>query len=76
LVALPDRLHLTGDLIALSWWRREGGMDRITSPLLSDLSRQRLSPVVARSYPFERVGDAHRYLAERRNIGKVVLIPH
>ena len=59
----------------LSWWRREGGMDRITSPLLSDLRSRRLMPVVARSFPFERAGDAHRYLAERRNIGKVVLTP-
>jgi NADPH:quinone reductase-like Zn-dependent oxidoreductase len=59
----------------LSWWRREGGMDRITAPLLSDLESKRLMPVVARSYPFEQAGDAHRYLAERRNIGKVVLTP-
>ena len=36
----------------------------------------RLVPVVARSFPFDRAGDAHRYLAERRNIGKVVLTPH
>jgi synaptic vesicle membrane protein VAT-1 len=60
----------------LSWWRREGGMDRITSPLLSDLQSRRLMPVVAQSFPFERASDAHRYLAERRNIGKVVLTPH
>jgi synaptic vesicle membrane protein VAT-1 len=59
----------------LSWWRREGGMDRITAPLLSDLNRKLLVPVVARSFPFEQAGDAHRYLAERRNIGKVVLTP-
>jgi NADPH:quinone reductase-like Zn-dependent oxidoreductase len=59
----------------LSWWRRQGGMDRITAPLLSDLESKRLSPVVARSFPFEQAGDAHRYLAERRNIGKVVLTP-
>jgi NADPH:quinone reductase-like Zn-dependent oxidoreductase len=59
----------------LSWWRREGGMDRITAPLLNDLNRKQLTPVVARSYPFEQAGDAHRYLAERRNIGKVVLTP-
>ena len=30
---------------------------------------------VARSYPLEQAGDANRYLAERRNIGKVVLTP-
>ena len=60
----------------LSWWRREGGMDRITGPLLTDLEEGRITPVVAESFPFARAGDAHRFLAERRNIGKVVLTPH
>ena len=59
----------------LSWWRREGGMDRITKPLLTDLGAGRLTPVVAKAFPFERAGEAHRFLAERRNFGKVVLIP-
>lgn len=59
----------------LSWWRREGGMDRITGPLLADLEAGRLTPVVARSFPFHQTAEAHRYLAERRNIGKVVLTP-
>jgi len=59
----------------LSWWRREGGMDRITQPLLADLGSGRLSPVVDRSFPFTQTAEAHRYLAERRNIGKVVLTP-
>jgi NADPH:quinone reductase-like Zn-dependent oxidoreductase len=59
----------------LSWWKREGGMERITGPLLADLAEGRLEPVVAKTFPFSRAGDAHRYLAERRNIGKVVLTP-
>ena len=59
----------------LSWWRREGGMDRITRPLLTDLGAGRLAPVIAKTFPFERAGEAHRFLAERRNIGKVVLTP-
>jgi len=59
----------------LSWWRREGGMDRITAPLLADLESGRLVPLIAETFPFERVADAHRLLAERRNIGKVVLTP-
>ena len=58
-----------------SWWRREGGMERIISPLLAHLASARLDPVVAKAFPFEQAGDAHRYLAERRNIGKVVLTP-
>jgi NADPH:quinone reductase-like Zn-dependent oxidoreductase len=30
---------------------------------------------VDRAFPFDQAGDAHRYLEERRNIGKVVLVP-
>ena len=35
----------------------------------------KIDPVVAESFPFDRAGDAHRFIAERRNIGKVVLVP-
>ncbi len=56
-----------------SWWQREGGLERMTGPLLADLNARRLAPVIARAIPFERAGDAHRLLAERGNIGKVVL---
>jgi len=59
----------------LSWWDRDGGIDRITTPLMSDFGVGRLQPVVAASFPFTRAVEAHRYLAERRNIGKVVLVP-
>jgi len=59
----------------LSWWKREGSMARITSPLLADLEEGRLEPLVAKCFAFEQTGDAHRYLAERRNVGKVVLTP-
>jgi NADPH:quinone reductase-like Zn-dependent oxidoreductase len=31
--------------------------------------------VVARSFSFAEAGDAHRFIAERRNLGKVVLVP-
>ncbi|MFN8161270.1 MAG: medium chain dehydrogenase/reductase family protein [Solirubrobacterales bacterium] len=58
----------------LSWWDREGSLDRVTAPLMEELNAGRLDPVVAASFPFERAGDAHRFIAERRNIGKVVLL--
>ena len=35
----------------------------------------RLEPVVAAAFPFERAGEAHEFIAERRNVGKVVLFP-
>jgi NADPH:quinone reductase-like Zn-dependent oxidoreductase len=58
----------------LSWWEREGNLDRVTSPLLADLEAGRLEPVVAEAFPFERAGEAHQFIAERRNVGKVVLL--
>ncbi|HEY5054029.1 MAG TPA: medium chain dehydrogenase/reductase family protein [Solirubrobacterales bacterium] len=59
----------------LHWWDREGSLERLTEPLLADLAEGRLDPVVAEAFPFERAGDAHKFIAERRNVGKVVLFP-
>ncbi len=59
----------------LSWWEREGNLDRVTEPLLADLEAGRIDPVVAASFPFDRAGEAHQFIAERRNVGKVVLLP-
>ncbi len=59
----------------LSWWDREGNLDRVTEPLLADLEAGRLEPVVAEAFPFDRAGAAHEFIAQRRNVGKVVLFP-
>jgi NADPH:quinone reductase-like Zn-dependent oxidoreductase len=59
----------------LAWWDREGSLDRVTEPLLDGLNKGDLKPVVAEAFPFDRAPDAHRMIEERRNIGKVVLVP-
>jgi NADPH:quinone reductase-like Zn-dependent oxidoreductase len=59
----------------LKWWEREGSLDRVTEPLMADLEAGHLEPVVAEAFPFEQAGDAHKFIAERRNVGKVVLFP-
>jgi len=59
----------------LKWWDREGSLNRLIEPLMADLEAGRLEPVVAEAFPFERAGDAHMFIAERRNVGKVVLFP-
>jgi NADPH:quinone reductase-like Zn-dependent oxidoreductase len=59
----------------LKWWDREGSLDRVTEPLMADLQEGQLEPVVARAFPFKQAGEAHRFIAERRNVGKVVLFP-
>jgi NADPH:quinone reductase-like Zn-dependent oxidoreductase len=59
----------------LKWWDAEGSLDRVLDPLTEDLEAGKLEPVVAEAFPFERAGDAHKFIAERRNVGKVVLFP-
>jgi len=59
----------------LKWWDAEGSLDRVLEPLNADLEAGRLDPVVAEAFPFERTGEAHKFIAERRNVGKVVLFP-
>jgi NADPH:quinone reductase-like Zn-dependent oxidoreductase len=59
----------------LSWWDAEGSLDRVIEPLIAGLQSGELKPVVAESFPFDKAPDAHRFIAERRNIGKVVLVP-
>ena len=60
----------------LAWQDREG-LDRVIEALNKEIEDGTIAidPVVAESFPFERAGDAHRFIAERRNIGKVVLTP-
>ncbi|HEX2127893.1 MAG TPA: medium chain dehydrogenase/reductase family protein [Solirubrobacterales bacterium] len=58
----------------LSWWKREG-LDRVLAPLAADLAEGHYDPVVAQAFPFDQAADAHRFIAERRNVGKVVLTP-
>ena len=59
----------------LSWWDAEGSLDRVIEPLIPALQDGELKPIVAAAFPFDRAPDAHRFIAERRNIGKVVLVP-
>jgi NADPH:quinone reductase-like Zn-dependent oxidoreductase len=59
----------------LAWWDTEGNIDRITGPLMEQIESGGLEPIVAEAFPFEQAGEAHRFIAERRNIGKVVLTP-
>jgi NADPH:quinone reductase-like Zn-dependent oxidoreductase len=74
LAAMNENKGVFG-LNMLKWWDREGNLDRLTDPLMADLEKGRLEPVVAASFPFERAGEAHEFIGARRNVGKVVLFP-
>ena len=66
---------MVGGLNMLSWWDRDQNLDRLLEPLAEMLESGQLDPVVAEAFPFERAGDAHRLIGDRKNIGKVVLLP-
>jgi NADPH:quinone reductase-like Zn-dependent oxidoreductase len=59
----------------LRLWDEHGTLDRWTGPLRELMQEGAIRPVVAETFPFERAADAHRMIGERRNVGKVVLVP-
>ena len=55
-------------------WQDKGSMMEDYGPPLTELIEQgTIRPVVAEAFPLERGADAHRFMAERKNVGKVVL---
>src|SRR5205085_4431503 len=42
--------------------------------LVGELAGGRIKPIVAKTFPLEQAGDAHRFIQSRSNIGKVVLM--
>ena len=46
-----------------------------TAELMRGVAEGWIQPHVDRAFPFDQIADAHRQLEERKNIGKVVLVP-
>jgi NADPH:quinone reductase-like Zn-dependent oxidoreductase len=59
----------------LALWDDAGTLEPWIGPLRAMLDDGTIEPVVAEAVPFDQAPEAHRILAERRNIGKVVLVP-
>jgi NADPH:quinone reductase-like Zn-dependent oxidoreductase len=57
----------------LRLWDAKGSFDEYLTPLREWVESGDIKPVVAAAFPLERAADAHRLLAERKNVGKVVL---
>jgi NADPH:quinone reductase-like Zn-dependent oxidoreductase len=54
-------------------WEEQRQLAPLMSMILTEMSAERLKPVVAKTFPLERVADAHRFIQQRLNVGKVVL---
>ncbi len=59
----------------LRLWDEFGSLRPWLEPLTEMLADGTIRPVVAAAVPFDEAPEAHRMLAERRNVGKVVLVP-
>jgi NADPH:quinone reductase-like Zn-dependent oxidoreductase len=54
-------------------WDRMDLLRREMLALLADYEAGRIKPVVGKTFPLADAAAAHRYIQERRNVGKVVL---
>ncbi len=59
----------------LALWDDVGTLEPWITPLRALIADGTVQPVVAEVFGFDRAADAHRMIAERRNVGKVVLVP-
>jgi NADPH:quinone reductase-like Zn-dependent oxidoreductase len=57
----------------LTLWDERGSLEEVTTPLVELMDQGAIEPVVAEAFPFDRAADAHRFIQDRKNIGKVVL---
>jgi NADPH:quinone reductase-like Zn-dependent oxidoreductase len=54
-------------------WEAHGSLEDYVGPLREWIEAGAIRPPVAAVFPLERGADAHRHLAQRANVGKVVL---
>ncbi|HEY8305041.1 MAG TPA: medium chain dehydrogenase/reductase family protein [Solirubrobacteraceae bacterium] len=59
----------------LSLWTDRSTLSPWIEPLRELLDDGTIAPVIAATFPFEQAGAAQDMLTQRRNIGKVVLVP-
>jgi NADPH:quinone reductase-like Zn-dependent oxidoreductase len=59
----------------LTLWKDRQTLEPWIKPLRALMEEGVVSPVVAGAFSFEEAGAAHTMITERRNIGKVVLVP-
>jgi NADPH:quinone reductase-like Zn-dependent oxidoreductase len=75
---LLDQLSESKAVIGINMlrlWDDRGTLEPWITPLAKALGDGTIAPVVHAAVPFDRAPEAHRILAARENVGKVVLVP-
>jgi NADPH:quinone reductase-like Zn-dependent oxidoreductase len=57
----------------LALWDQKQSLDEFVEPVRALLDEGRIRPVVAKEFRLDDGAEAHRYVHERKNVGKVVL---
>jgi NADPH:quinone reductase-like Zn-dependent oxidoreductase len=72
---MMEESRTVAGLNALRVWDEHGSLAVALAPIREMIEDGTIRPVIAAAIPFDRAPEAHRYLSERRNVGKVVLTP-
>jgi len=59
----------------LTLWNEHGSLEKWIKPLQEMLDDGTIDPVIAGTFSFEEAGAAQTMITERRNVGKVLLVP-
>jgi len=76
--SLIDQMSQSKAVIGLNMktlWDDRGTLTPWINPLAALIEDGTVDPVVYEAVPFDQAAEAHRILTERRNVGKVVLVP-
>ena len=72
---LPEyNIGVSGFHIGILQEKHPEYMNGIIAQLLRACEEGKLKPDIAQTFPLEKVADAHHYIQERKNVGKVVLM--
>ncbi len=56
-------------------WDETDKLQAMLADIMSLVREKKLMPVVDKTFPFQKAGEAHRYIQDRKNFGKVLLVP-
>jgi len=59
--------------VASEIWNHPHRFERHKAIILQGLARGKLKPVIARTFPFDQIAEANRYLESNQQVGKVVV---
>jgi NADPH:quinone reductase-like Zn-dependent oxidoreductase len=70
---MQDSKSVIGINMLQLWDDDPGLIDEYSAPVLELIEQGAIDPAIAETFPLERGADAHRFVGEGKNVGKVIL---